>query len=120
MPALHLCSVQTAFSSAPVGQQGAQKALVMGGRAGILNKVDAPSLQAFKARLDVALGSMVWWLVTLHTAGGWNWMSTVVLFSPGHSMKVPKKIWDKSHFRMHMLNFPHCVLWAFSYLCLPT
>ena len=32
--------------------------------------VDAPSLQAFKARLDVALGSLVWWLATLHTAGG--------------------------------------------------
>ena len=23
--------------------------------------VDAPSLEAFKARLDVALGSLVWW-----------------------------------------------------------
>ena len=34
--------------------------------------VDTPSLEAFKARLDVALGSLVWWLVTLHTAGGWN------------------------------------------------
>ena len=32
--------------------------------------VDAPSLGAFKARLDVALGSLVWWLVTLHIAGG--------------------------------------------------
>ena len=32
--------------------------------------VDAPSLQAFKARLDVALGSLVWWLLTLHIAGG--------------------------------------------------
>ena len=31
--------------------------------------VDAPSLEAFKARLDVALGSLVWWLVTLHIAG---------------------------------------------------
>lgn len=31
--------------------------------------VDAPSLQASKARLDVALGSLAWWLVTLHTAG---------------------------------------------------
>jgi len=31
--------------------------------------VDGPSLQAFKARLDVALGSLVWWLATLHTAG---------------------------------------------------
>ena len=32
--------------------------------------VDAPSLEAFKARLDVALGSLVWWLATLHIAGG--------------------------------------------------
>ena len=31
--------------------------------------VGAPSLQAFKARLDVALGSLVWWLATLHIAG---------------------------------------------------
>ena len=48
--------------------------------------VDAPSLDAFKARLDVALGSLVWWLATLHIAGGWNWMSIVVLFNPGHSV----------------------------------
>ena len=34
--------------------------------------VDAPSLEAFKARLDVALGSLVWWLVTLHIARGWK------------------------------------------------
>jgi len=32
--------------------------------------VDAPSLEAFKARLDVALGSLGCLLVTLHTAGG--------------------------------------------------
>jgi len=32
--------------------------------------VDAPFLEAFKARLDVALGSLVWWVVTLHIAGG--------------------------------------------------
>jgi len=32
--------------------------------------VDAPSLEAFKARLDVALGSLVWWLVTLHIEEG--------------------------------------------------
>ena len=48
--------------------------------------VDAPSLEAFKARLDVALGSLVCWLVTLHIAGGWSWMIIVVLFYPGHSM----------------------------------
>ena len=48
--------------------------------------VDAPSLQAFKARLDVALGSLVCWLATLHIAGGWNWMSVVVLFNSGLSV----------------------------------
>ena len=30
--------------------------------------VNTPSLQAFKAGLDVALGSLVWWLATLHIA----------------------------------------------------
>jgi len=32
--------------------------------------VGAPSLEAFKARLDVALGSLVCWLATLHVARG--------------------------------------------------
>ena len=32
--------------------------------------VDAPSLEAFKAELDVALSSLVWWLATLHITGG--------------------------------------------------
>ena len=32
--------------------------------------LDAPSLEAFEARLDVALGSLVCWLATLHIAGG--------------------------------------------------
>ena len=32
--------------------------------------VGTPSLQVFKARLDVALGSLVCWLATLHIAGG--------------------------------------------------
>ena len=32
--------------------------------------VDAPSLEAFKARLTVALGILFWWLVPLHIAGG--------------------------------------------------
>ena len=31
--------------------------------------VDAPSLEAFKATLDVALGSLIWRLATLHIAG---------------------------------------------------
>ena len=41
--------------------------------------VDAPSLDAFKARLDVALGSLVWWLVTLHIAEGLKLI--IVVFS---------------------------------------
>jgi len=32
--------------------------------------VDAPTLEALKAKLDVALGGLVWWLVILHIAGG--------------------------------------------------
>ena len=33
--------------------------------------VEAPgSLEVFKARLDEALGNMVWWRVSLPTAGG--------------------------------------------------
>ena len=32
--------------------------------------VDAPFLGTFKARLDVSPGSLIWWLVTLHIAGG--------------------------------------------------
>jgi len=34
--------------------------------------VAAPSLEEFKARLDVALGSLVWWLVTLPMAEGFK------------------------------------------------
>ena len=30
----------------------------------------APSLEAFKATLDVALGTLGWWLATLHIARG--------------------------------------------------
>ena len=45
--------------------------------------VDAPSLEAFKARLDVALGSLVWWLTTLHVAGGvetlWSFSTQAIL-----------------------------------------
>ena len=31
--------------------------------------VDTPSLETYKAGQDVALGSLVWWLATLHIAG---------------------------------------------------
>jgi len=43
-------------------------------------------VEAFKARLDVALGSLGWCLATLHIAGGWNEKTIVVLFNSGHSV----------------------------------
>jgi len=52
--------------------------------------VEAPTLEAFKARLDEALGSLVWWLATLHIVGGWKEMSVVVLCNPGHSVILNK------------------------------
>jgi len=44
--------------------------------------VDAPSLEALKARLDVALGSLICWLVTLHVAGGLKLYDHCGLFQP--------------------------------------
>ena len=32
--------------------------------------VEAPFLEVFKARLDEALGNLVWWRVSLPAAGG--------------------------------------------------
>ena len=57
--------------------------------------VDAPSLQAFKARLDVALGSLVWWLEILHIAGG-------LKLDEHCSPFQPRPFYDA-------MNFPHCV-----------
>ena len=36
--------------------------------------VDVPSLEAFKARLDGAVSSLVWWLASLPIAEDWNEM----------------------------------------------
>ena len=44
--------------------------------------VDAPSLDAFKARLDVALGSLVWWLATLPMEEGLKLDDHCGLFQP--------------------------------------
>jgi len=53
----------------------------------------APSLEAFKARLDVALGSLVWWLATLHPAGGLKLDDHCGPFQPRpfHSVKYIKQ-----------------------------
>ena len=71
--------------------------------------VDAPSLEAFKARLDVALGSLGCWLAALHISGGWNWMSIVLLFNPGHSIILL--------FQKKCKRFLICLLKQLSLLC---
>ena len=38
--------------------------------------VEAPSLEAFKARLDGALRDLVWSKMSLLTAGGLGWMTS--------------------------------------------
>ena len=48
--------------------------------------VDAPSLEVFKARLDGALGNLVWWEMSLPLASGWVWMIFKVPSNPNHSM----------------------------------
>jgi len=48
--------------------------------------VDAPFLQAFKARLDAFLGSLIHCLAALPMAGGWNQMTLEVPSNPSHSM----------------------------------
>ena len=59
--------------------------------------VDAPSLEAFKARLDVALGSLVWWLATLHIAGGLKLDDHCGPFQPRHYVTFPNRIFFYSH-----------------------
>jgi len=44
--------------------------------------VDAPSLEAFKARLD----SLIWWVTALPVAGGWNSAVSKVPCNPNHSV----------------------------------
>ena len=48
--------------------------------------VDAPSLEAFEARLDGALGNLVWWVAAPSIAGSWNWMGFKTLSNLSRSM----------------------------------
>ena len=48
--------------------------------------MDAPSLEAFKARLNGAVSNLVWWEVSLPIAGGCNYMILNVPSNPNHSM----------------------------------
>ena len=46
----------------------------------------APSLEALKARLDGALGSLRWWGAALPLAGGWGWVGFNIISNPSHSV----------------------------------
>jgi len=69
--------------------------------------VDAPSLEAFEARLDVALGSRVWWLVTLHIAGGLKLDGHCGPFQPRPFYDSGRKKFAAeaaAHFRLYRCN----------------
>ena len=48
--------------------------------------VGALSLEVFKARLDGTLSSLIYWLATLPTAGGWSWMVFEAPSNTNHSV----------------------------------
>jgi len=49
----------------------------------------APSLEALKARLDRALGSLSWGVAVLLMAQGWGWVVFKVPFNSSRSMTKP-------------------------------
>ena len=51
--------------------------------------VDAPSLEAFKARLDGAVDSLVWLGAAPTTAGSWYYMGFKVPFNLSYSVTIP-------------------------------
>jgi len=50
--------------------------------------VAAPSLAVFKARLDGALSTLLWWKGSLPMAGGWDWVICEVPSDPSCSVIV--------------------------------
>ena len=96
---LHTCSPHTA----PYHSQLHCPQMCPGTHSQYPNTTLNASLEAFKARLDVALGSLGCWSATLHIAGAWNWMSIVVLFNPGHSRILN----PTQHKYPHPVTAPH-------------
>ena len=54
----------------------------------LLRGVGAPSLEALKATLDGALGSLSCWVAALPTAQGWGWVGFEVPSNPNRSVIV--------------------------------
>jgi len=91
--------------------------------------VDAPSPEAFKVRLDVALGSLVQWLVTPHrrrVETGWSlwsfstqaiiWYDSMIIPEiSGNPRKIAMEqisqqrlLWDNALLRKHLPSWVHC------------
>ena len=84
--------------------------------------MDAPSLEAFKPRLDVALGSPLQWLATLHVAGGlktprswWSFSTQAILsfhdmvstiLSKGRAFSSPHVITFLPKIRLFVAKIP--------------
>jgi len=60
--------------------------------------VDAPSLEVFKARLDVALGSLVQWLATVPVAGD-------LKLKDDYGPSQPRPFYDSAMLRIRAYHF---------------
>ena len=66
--------------------------------------VDAPFLKALKARLDVALGRLVWWLATLHITGGLKLNDHFGPFQPRPFYDVSRSVSETQFLRSCVQN----------------
>ena len=76
--------------------------------------VGAPSLEALKAILDGALGSLIWWVIVLLTAGDWDWVGFKVPSSPSNSVIL----WFLSKRFCHKQILVYKLGFWFSYICI--
>jgi len=59
----------------------------------------APSLKAFKARVDGTLGSLIWWVATLLIAKERDWVGFQGLFQP-------KPFYNSMTIKIMTVDFP--------------
>jgi len=82
----------------------------------------APSLEVSKARLDGALGSLSWWVATLPTAGGCDWMVSEVTSNLNRSailknFQLPHPSKQQSHLKRKLKLFPFLYKYPLRILC---
>lgn len=69
------------------------------GTNGISISVNAPSLEVFKDRFDKALSCPIWWVVTLLTAGHWDWVTFKIPSNAKHSMILWSPVYGHASWR---------------------